>query len=84
MDVDFNNLRKQSVYALERVIRKLNNSIDEYGEVRIDAEDIEDDLNNALSCVRITCCVFEDGNDNFKDLSEDIGEPKWFNDNDDE
>lgn len=27
MDVDFNNLRKQTAYSLDRVIKKLNNGI---------------------------------------------------------
>ena len=84
MNVNFNNLRKQNVYALERVVELLKEAKDEEGVITINAEELEDDINSALSYAHTICCIFEEGNESFKDLTDEIGDIEWFNREEDE
>lgn len=79
LGVNFNNLRVQSAFALDRLVETFNRNIDDDGEIKVHVDEIEDDLNELISKVRFICCVFEEGNDDFKDLSEEIGDTVWFN-----
>lgn len=76
MKVNFNNLRKQAVYSYDRLVDKLNNSIseDDWGRkvVQIDPENIQEDLDDLRSLILSIAIVYEEGNPDFKDISEEI------------
>lgn len=55
-----------------------NQNMNIKGYVLIDASELEDKLNNLLSSVRSIACVYEKENEDFADLSEEIGDPMWF------
>lgn len=79
MTVDFNNLRKQACYAYDRLCTKLNEAIDEDGNIEISAEEIQDDMDELRQNVMIIACVFEEGNEEFREVSEEVRPIAWFN-----
>jgi hypothetical protein len=103
MTVDFNNLRKQTAYSLDRVIKILNAGIlpeKEFashtlegktknweGNVLVDAEDLQRQIDDLRQNVGFLLCVFEKGNPDFKEVwqeVEDSGGIAWFNSDDEE
>ena len=75
MTVNFNNLRKQAVFSYDRLVKKLNqNIIDDYGDkvVRIDPEDIQEDLDDLRRLIMSIALVYDEGNPDFKDLDAEI------------
>lgn len=86
MKVDFNNLRAQTAYRLDDLITKLNSSIQPEtihhspshsdgwvaGNLLIDAEDIQETLDDLRRLVLTINSVFDPDNDDFKDMSEHI------------
>jgi len=100
MTVNFNNLRLQAVFGIQRLTEQLNQGIlvePEWGEAKfpihgettikgnilIDSEEIETNLNKLISLVNTIACVFEEDNDDFKDLTSEIKNvPVWFKDED--
>jgi len=104
MNVDFNNLRKQTAYSLDRVIKILNNGIMPQrafqtmdlpngkvrqfsGDLLVDSSEIQKHLDNLRSNVWALLCCYEEGNDNYKCVWEEVEETGGlarFNDNDDD
>ena len=90
MTVNFNNLRKQAVFRYDRLVKKLNHHIkkNDYGgtnEITIDTDEIQEDLDDLRQLIMSISSVYEDGNEDFKDLSEDLPDDiSWFNPDDDE
>jgi hypothetical protein len=105
MTVNFNNLRKQAVYAYESLCEKLNDAIltetqyatrndvkhgqeiDIKGNILIDAEDIQKDMDNLRSMIGSIAMTYEEGDDNFQDVYQQIfpdenQSMKSFNDED--
>lgn len=80
MRVNFNNARKQALYAYARVCAKLNASQDGEGEIHIEVEDLQKDMDDLRQCLFGIACVYEEGNDDFKDVSEEVGEIECFGD----
>lgn len=81
MKVNFNNLRVQAAYSLDKLTNKLNSKIEEnyMGNKIIVIDDIDyikTELNDLRQMVGAILCVYEEGNDDFKDLSEI--EISWF------
>jgi len=88
MEVDFNNLRKQAAYSLDRVIKTLNSGIlpetehiliDEgenkkwvSGDVLVSKEDLQDDIDALRQHVWILLCCFEKDNPNYACVYEDV------------
>jgi len=88
MEVDFNNLRKQTAYALDNVIKALNRGImpgNEYafhsvngkekqfeGNLLVSVDDLEKDLSHLSTCVWSLLCCYEENNPAYKDLSDDL------------
>ena len=86
MKVDFNNLRKQSVYSLNRLIKTLNNSIYEvngYIETKndsitcdkaivLDPEELSDKIEELSTYIGLIAACFEEGNPNYQDVYSDI------------
>ena len=105
MTVNFNNLRKQAVYAYESLCEKLNYAIltetqfarsnavhhgqevDIKGNILIDAEDIQKDMDNLRSMIGSIAMTYEEGNESFQDVYQQIfpdedQSMKLFNDED--
>lgn len=88
MTVDFNNLRKQTAYSLDRVIKILNAGIlpeKEFanhtsegktkhweGNVLVDAEDLQRHIDDLRQNVGFLLCVFEKDNPDFRELFDEV------------
>jgi hypothetical protein len=87
MNVNFNNLRKQAVYAYDRLAEKLNRSkagkeshgeyIDGFGRIYettiiLDCEDIQDEMDDLRSMIGSIAMVYREGEDEFKDVYSEI------------
>lgn len=89
MNVDFNNLRKQTAYSYDRLTKKLNSGIANTEEyipdndlLRVSVEDIQEDMDDLRRLIMSICCVYEKDNEDFKDVSDEIeksGEIALFN-----
>lgn len=72
MNADFNNLRKQACVNYSRLVRKINSHINDDGEIRVNAyqlQELFDELHNSLAW---TAACFIDGNDDFKCIVDEI------------
>ena len=59
--------------------------VDIKGYVLVDAEEIENRVNSLLSLISTIACTYEEDNEDFKDLTEEIAEDiKWFNEEKDD
>lgn len=82
MNVNFNNLRKQAIYSYHRLCTTLNENTDKNGFISLDATDIQRDMDNLRSQLWGICCTYREGDDSFKELTEEIdakGEIANFN-----
>lgn len=71
MKVDFNNLRKKACFAYDRLAKKLNKAIGADGEIIIDPEDIQEEMDDLRQLIAsIASCYFE-GSDEVKDVYEE-------------
>jgi len=82
MNVNYNNVRKQSVLAHDKLVKKLNESIvkdNQYadidgehcsikGFVLIDAKDIQEQMDTLRKMIGIMAATSIDGEDSFKDI----------------
>ena len=87
MKVNFNNLRKKACVAYNSIVDTLNETAKSppHGEdeMVVYKDDIQDDLNWLRDCLSGIICTYEEGNEDFKDLSDEI-ELKSFNYEEDE
>lgn len=75
MKVSMNGLRHKIVSALARLTKKLNESVDaEDGMIHIKADDIQGNMNELQSSVVGLCCVYEDNNETFTNMSDYVAE----------
>jgi hypothetical protein len=97
MEVNFNNLRKQAAYTLDKLTKKLNNGVlnqTEYGEgldgerkkgnILVDSREIQKEMDEIRSLILTICSVYEPEDEDFKDVSEEIeksGGVAVFNEN---
>ena len=82
MKVNLNNLRKQTAYALDSVIKILNSGIKKEDnndgifisetEIKVYASDLEKPIEELRNLVWSLLCCYEDGNDNFSCVWEDV------------
>lgn len=88
MTVNFNNVRKQAIYAHDKLIEKLNHSIikndeqyaepngEDYGNLKgyvlINANDIEKDLQTLRQMIGAIAMTAVEGEDDFKDVYEEV------------
>ncbi len=84
MTVNFNNLRKQACYAYDRLVDKLNSSIDNGGQISISAEEIQEDMDDLRMMIMSIACVFEENSADFSDVSDQVGKIGRFNSEDEE
>lgn len=77
MQVDFNNLRRQAVYACERLIDKLNGEIkvdEDTGRKRIeiDADDIEEYVNELRDYIGSIAMCYDNENPEMRNVFEEL------------
>lgn len=88
MTVNFNNVRKQAIYAHDKLIEKLNYSIiknkEQYAEpngedysnlkgyVLIDAREIEKELQTLRQMIGAIAMTAVEGEDEFKDVYQEV------------
>jgi len=53
------------------------------GYVLVDAEEIEETLNELNRLIGFISCVSEEGNEEFLDLTDELPDPVWFNNEND-
>lgn len=82
MNVDFNNLRKQALYSYHRLTERLNENIKEDtldGRLNIDPDEIQEEMDNLRMLLLSIALVYEEGDEAFKDVSEEARPIAWFN-----
>jgi len=82
MKVNFNNLRKQALFSYHRLTVKLNEAIesDEVdGRIDIDPDDIQQEMDDLRSYLFSIALTYKEGNEGFKDVSEESEPIAWFN-----
>lgn len=87
MNIDFNNVRKQALFAHDKLVEKMNSAIykkDEYlelpggrcanlnGFVVIDAKTIDEDMNDLRMLLGAIASTYEPGDLKFKDVYAEI------------
>lgn len=82
MKVDLNNLRLQTAFAYDRLVKTLNANIKDKSwdpTVIVSAEDVQEDLDDLRQMIVSLCCVYLEGDDNFKSLADEVGDISTFN-----
>jgi hypothetical protein len=82
MTVDFNNLRKQTAYSYDRLVRTLNRSIvdkDWQPSVSVEVDDIQEDLDDLRRLIVSLCCVYQPDSEDFKSVIDDVQPLACFN-----
>jgi len=87
MKVDFNNLRLQTAFLLDNVIKTLNNgklpeenhahvllddNTHKIGNILVDYEDLDDDINELRMAVITLICCYEEGNDECANMYDEL------------
>lgn len=72
MKVDFNNLRLQACKNMNALIKLLNERNDDGIIQEIELYEIEDIIDNLRDNIVHIACTYDEGNDNFADLSQKI------------
>lgn len=88
MTVNFNNLRKQAIYAYDRLTQKLNDAIikndEQYAEpndesyqnikgyVLINAEEIQKDMDSLRQMIGSIAMTYIEGDNEFKDVFQEL------------
>lgn len=87
MKINFNNVRRNACRAHDRLVRKLNAATKD-GQVRISVDNLEDVMNDLRMAVGAIASTYEEGNDDFKDVFEEMypepGHMEFFNPEQDE
>ena len=86
MKINFNNVRKQAMFSYDRLCERLNSHIrkegqetlwlDDFGRIEkgtivIDAESLQNEMENLRSLIGSIACTFEPENEDFKDVYEE-------------
>jgi hypothetical protein len=80
MNVDFNNLRKQTISAYSDLCETLNANIDEYEEsVTVSVHTLQQSMDWLRSCIVGIACSYLPGNDEVKDMSSHLEGMPHFN-----
>jgi len=83
MKVDFNNVRLQAVNAYKELVEVLNKNISEdhngMNIVQIDISELQKPLDDLRTMLATIACTYDKLNEEFKDLTDEIGELSIFN-----
>lgn len=84
MKVNVNNMRKQTLYCYDRLATKLNEMLKEERLSKDVAEDIQQDMDDLRMYLYSAACVYIEGDPDYKDVSEEVGEIAVFNEQEEE
>ncbi|MGO9414637.1 MAG: hypothetical protein ACLP51_05785 [Syntrophobacteraceae bacterium] len=84
MNINLNNVRKQAVFAYGRLVKTLNDKMDSQGDIAVAAEDIQEDMQTLRQLIGAMAFSYMPGDNDFKDLSDEIGDIPVFNPEDEE
>jgi hypothetical protein len=85
MQVDFNNLRKQTAFAYDRLVRTLNGNIvdkDWSPSVSVEVDDIREDLDDLRRLIVSLCCVYMPDQEDFRSVIDEVQPIAVFNEED--
>jgi hypothetical protein len=71
--ININNLRRQTAFSLDKVIKILNESIVDNGysrKISVPVDKLEKPIAELQMLVASLLCIYEEGNPDFADLSE--------------
>lgn len=72
MEVNFDNLRKQIIANYNSLVTKLNSRKTVSDYIMLDPDYIRRDLDDLRSDLITLACIYQEGEDGFKQLDEDI------------
>jgi hypothetical protein len=72
MEVNFDNLRKKIIANYNSLVTKLNSNKTVSGYIMLDPDYIRRDLDNLRSDLITLACIYQEGEDGFKQLDENI------------
>lgn len=72
MKINFNNVRRQAVLNYEVLVKRLNNSIDENGNIVIPAHEIQRTMDNLRMMIGSIAACYDDTDENFKNIYEEL------------
>lgn len=85
MKVSFDGLRTRLAYSYHSLCKTLNNSIQESGKeysdnmIRVDPDEIQEEMDDLRMYIMTLCACYEEGEDGFKDISEEVKPIAEFN-----
>jgi len=79
MSVSLDGLRSSAVYAFNDLTKTLNNNIDKYGEISIEANDIQQAMDDLRSAIAGLCCVYMKNVEDFNMIYDEIAPIEEFN-----
>lgn len=71
MKVDFNNLRRLTLFSYEGLVKKLNEKIYPNGVIEMDARDIQEEMDNLRQFIGSIAMTYEPDDENFKNVFEE-------------
>jgi len=77
MQVDMNNLRKQAIYAYNRLCNTMKENLhsDVFGDiVNIDIHEISQDMDDLRMCLVTLACCYNEGDEDFKEVIDEVGD----------
>ncbi len=72
MEVNFNNLRKQTCIAYDKLCSKLNAEINEYGNIEISAREIQGAMDDLRMTIGSIAFCYEENNPDMIDVWTDL------------
>ena len=79
MEVNFNNLRKKTCFAYDRLARKLNNAISDYekeysekGFLLVDCDSIQSEMDELKQFIGSIAMCYNENDPDMKDVFEEI------------
>lgn len=83
MKINFNNVRRQACFAHDKLVKKLNNAtVTTTGRIEISVSDLQEVMDDLRMMIGSIAMTYEEGNDDFKDLTNEVCPMEVFNDED--
>lgn len=82
MDINFNNLRKQTCWTYDKLARRLNANINSdwsEKEVRVNVSEIQDIMDELRGLIMTSAWTCDPNNPDFKMVGDEVGDITWFN-----
>jgi hypothetical protein len=79
MKVNVDGLRKRMAGALSNLIHRLHANMDEEGVIRADPYEIQMEMDDLRSTIGMFCCMFDESDEMFTDMSDEAAKIPWFN-----